>query len=38
MLGRYSSDKRLYIKRSIGGRGLKSVREMFEETGLCVFT
>ena len=36
MLGRQSSDERLYMKRRAGGRGLKSLREMYEETRLRV--
>ena len=36
MLGRQSSDERLYMKRSAGGRGLKSLREVYEETRLRV--
>ena len=36
MLGRQSSDERLYIKRRAGGRGLKSLREVYEETRLRV--
>ena len=36
MLGWQSSDERLYMKRSTGGRGLKSMREVFEETRLHV--
>ena len=36
MLGRQSSDERLCMKRSTGGRGLKSLREVFEETRLRV--
>ena len=36
MLGRQLSDKRLYLKRDVGGRGLKSLREVFVETRLCV--
>ena len=34
MLGRQSSDERLYMKRRAGGRGLKSLREVYEETRL----
>ena len=36
MLGRQSSDERLYMNRSAGGRGLKSLREVYEETRLRV--
>ena len=36
MLGRQSSDERLYMKRSVRGRGLKSLREVYEETRLRV--
>ena len=36
MLGRQSSDERLYMKISAGGRGLKSLREVYEETRLQV--
>ena len=36
MLGRQSSDERLYMKRRAGGRGLKSLREVYEETRLRV--
>ena len=31
MLGRQSSDETLYMKRSAGGRGLKSLREVHEK-------
>ena len=30
--GRHSSDERLYLKRNKGGRGLKSVKEVYNET------
>ena len=30
--GRQSSDERLYTKRKVGGRGLKSIREVYDET------
>ena len=36
--GRQSSDKRLYLKRNEGGRGLKSFKEVYDETktrGVC---
>ena len=36
MLGRQSSDERLYLKRNVGGRGMKSLRDVFVETRLCV--
>ena len=36
MLGRQSSDKRLYLKRNVVGRGLKSLRDVFVETRLRV--
>ena len=36
MLGRQSSDERLYLKRDVGGRGLKSLRDDFVETRLRV--
>ena len=36
MLGRQSSDERLYMKRRAGGRGLKSLKEVYEETRLRV--
>ena len=36
MLGRQSSDERLYLKRDAGGRGLKSLRDVFVETRLRV--
>ena len=36
MLGRQSSDKRLYLKRDVGGRGLKSLQDVFVETRLRV--
>ena len=32
MLGRQASDEQLYMKRKDGGRGLKSLREVYEET------
>ena len=35
-LGRQSSDERLYLKRDVGGRGLKSLRDVFVETRLRV--
>ena len=34
MLGRQASDERLYMKRKDGGRGLKSLREVYEKTRL----
>ena len=36
MLGRQASDERLYLKRILGGRGLKSLREAYKETRLRV--
>ena len=36
MLGRQSSDERLYMKRRAGGRGLQSLREVYKETRLRV--
>ena len=36
MLGRQTSDERLYMKRKDGGRGLKSLKEVYEETRLRV--
>ena len=36
--GRQSSDERLYLKRNEGGRGLKSFKEVYDETktrGVC---
>ena len=36
MLGRQSSDERLYLKREEGGRGLKSLRDVYKETKLRV--
>ena len=36
MLGRQGSDERLYIKREDGGRGLKSMRDVYKETRLRV--
>ena len=32
MLGRQASDERLYLKRDQGGRGLKSMRDVYAET------
>ena len=32
MLVRQSSDERHYLKRDVGGRGLKSLRDVFVET------
>ena len=34
MLGRQSSDERLYLKKNVAGRGLKSLRDVFVETRL----
>ena len=36
MLGRQASDERLYLKREKGGRGLKSMRDVYKETRLRV--
>ena len=36
MLGRQGSDERLYLKREDGGRGLKSMRNLYKETRLRV--
>ena len=36
MLGRQANDKQLYMKIKDGGRGLKSLREAYEETRLHV--
>ena len=36
MLERQGSDERLYLKREDGGRGLKSMREVYKETRLRV--
>ena len=36
MLGRQSSDERLYLKRDVGGLGLKSLRDVFVVTRLRV--
>ena len=36
MLGRQASDERLYMKRKYGGRGLKSLKEVYEEARLRV--
>ena len=34
MLGKQSSDERPYLKRDVGGQGLKSLRDVFNETRL----
>ena len=36
MLGRQASDERLYLKREKGGRGLKSMMDVYKETRLRV--
>ena len=36
MLGKLASDERLYLTREKGGRGLKSLRDTYKETRLCV--
>ena len=38
MLGRQSSDERLYMKRQVGGRGLKSLKEVCQETKVRIAT
>ena len=36
MLGKQSSDERLYLIREDGGRGIKSLRDIYKETRLRV--
>ena len=36
MLGKQASDERLYLKREDGGRGLKSIRDVYKETRIRV--
>ena len=36
MLGEQASDEQLFLKREKGGRGLKSHRDTYKETRLCV--
>ena len=36
MLGKQSSDKRLYLRREDGGRGIKSLKDIYKETRLTV--
>ena len=36
ILGKQASDERLYLKREDGGRGLKSMQDVYKETGLRV--
>ena len=36
ILGRKSSDERLYLKRDVGGQSLKSLRDVFVEAKLGV--
>ena len=36
MHGRQASDERLYMRREKGGRGLKSMRDLYEETKVRV--
>ena len=36
IMGRQASDEPLYVKRKDGRRGLKSLREVYEEARLCV--
>ena len=36
MLGRQASGERLYLKREEGGKGLKSVKDVYKETRLHV--
>ena len=38
ILSRQSSDERLYMKRQVGGRGLKSLREVYQETKVRIAT
>ena len=38
MLGQQTSDERLYLKRQDGGRGLKSLRQVYKETKVRVAT
>ena len=35
MLGRQSSDERLYMKRQNGGRGSKSLKDVYGDTSGC---
>ena len=37
MLGKQASDEGLYLKRDQGGRGLKSMRDVYTETRTKVF-
>ena len=32
MLGKQASDKRLYLNRGDGGRGIQSMRDVYQET------
>ena len=34
--GKQASDERFYAKREDGGRGLKSFKEVYDETKVCV--
>ena len=36
MRGRQSSDERSYLSRNLGGRGLKSLRDMYMETNIRI--
>ena len=36
MLGQQGSDERIHLKRGDGGRGLKSMRDVYKETRLRV--
>ena len=36
MLGKQTSDERLYLRREDGGRGIKSVRDIYKETRMGV--
>ena len=36
MLGKQSSNERLYLKREEGGRGIKSLKDIYKETRLGV--
>ena len=35
MLGQQASDERLYLKWEAGGRGLKSMKDVYKETRIC---
>ena len=36
MHGRLSSDERLYLPRKLGGRGLKCIKDAYEETNIRI--